>query len=154
MTNPENPLTRLRARSLLLVAVVFASGAIAGLAVDRLALRDRRDTRYLFKRPAVENGIPTRLLQLGLTPDQQRRIRAISAAWQPRADSVMEDLIPRVRAIEHGMFQEMACVLTPAQDSAYLAWRKSAGLNLAEGEEQMSRRRAGSCPAAASPTPP
>jgi hypothetical protein len=143
--NADNPLTGFRIRSLLLLAAVFASGSFAGIAADRLARRDSRETS-LFKRPAVENGIPTRLLRLGLTQEQQRRMRAISTRWQPRADSVMESLIPRVQEIEHGMFQEMACVLTPAQDSAYLAWRKREGLNQAEGEEQLSRVRSGTCP--------
>lgn len=145
--SPENPGTRLRIRSLLLLATVFVSGALAGIAVDRILLREDHGSRYSFWRPAEDNGIPTRLTQLGLTEDQQRRMRTISARWQPRADSVIQDLVPRVREIEHGMFQEMACVLTPAQGSAYLAWRKKEGLNEAEGEEQLSRVRQGTCPA-------
>ena len=90
--------------------------------------------------------IPERLRRLGLTQEQETRIRAVFTRWQPRADSVMSAMLPRVRDIEHGMFQEMVCVLTPAQDSAYLAWRRTNGLNQAEGAEQTRLVREGKCP--------
>ncbi len=137
---------RFQTRTVLLLLAIFASGILAGIALESRVLRNNPEATYAIWRPAVKNGIPTRLLRLGLTEEQQTRMREISARWQPQADSIMSNLEPRVREIEHGMFQEMACVLTPAQDSAYIAWRKKEGMNLAEGEEQMARRRAGTCP--------
>jgi hypothetical protein len=139
--------SRLRARGLALLAAVFLAGALAGAAISRYGLRQ------VGGDPALRGGkhdvaeIPERLRRLGLTPDQEQRIRAVYARWQPRADSIMRGVLPQVREIEHGMFQEMICVLTPAQDTAYLAWRTKLGLNEAEGREQLSRVTAGTCPA-------
>ncbi|HSB55833.1 MAG TPA: hypothetical protein VLD58_15835 [Gemmatimonadales bacterium] len=151
------PSERLRARGLALLLAMFLAGAMAGAATDRYILkRDRpllERESGLRRRGPDAGEIPARLRQLGLTPEQERRIRAVFARWQPRADSIMRDVLPQVRAIEHGMFQEMVCVLTPAQDSAYLAWRTREGLNAEEGREQLSRVTAGTCPTDAA-TPP
>lgn len=144
--------TRSRAgiQTIVLLAAIFGSGLLAGMAVERLRTAGPQG-RVLLKTPPLEDGIPVQLKRLGLTPEQERRIRGVAARWQPRADSVMRVLLPEVRGIQHGMFQEMVCILTPAQDSAYLAWRKREGLNQAEGEEQMTRVREGSCPAEGNP---
>lgn len=133
-------------QTVLLVAAIFASGVLTGVALDRLAFAPAGDRRGLTFKPTGENGVPIVFGRLDLTADQEARIRAIGARWQPRADSLMEALFPRVKEINRGMFQEMACVLTPAQDSAYLAWRKREGLNVAEGEEQLALVREGKCP--------
>ena len=139
-----------RIRGLALLVVTFLAGGLAGAAVSRLIPHqtegggpERGLTRH--KEPN-RDGIPERLRQLNLTRDQEARIRAVSARWQPHADSILAVMLPRVREIEHGMFQEMMCVLTPAQDSAYMAWRGRLGLNEAEGREQLSRVTAGTCP--------
>lgn len=131
----------------LLLAAIFASGVLTGLAVARRGAAEGAQGRVLVKEPPRDNGIPLPLTRLGLTADQERRMREIAARWQPRVDSIMRVLLPEIRAINHGMFQEMVCILTPTQDSAYLAWRTREGLNQAEGEEQMTRVRDGTCPA-------
>ncbi len=143
--SPTASPSRVGVQTILLVAAIFGSGLLAGMALERVRA-DRPQGGVLLKTPPQEDGIPLQLKRLGLTPEQERRIRAVAASWQPRADSVMRVLLPEVRGIQHGMFQEMVCILTPAQDSAYLAWRKREGLNQAEGEEQMTRVREGSCP--------
>jgi hypothetical protein len=140
-------------RGIIVLVAVCAAGVLAGVALDRIAFRRewRRAERVLRAagNEPPRDGIPERLRNLGLTPAQEARIRAISARYQPRADSLMRDLFPRVRDIEQGMFQEMVCVLTPAQDSAYMEWRRREGLNMDEGREQLSRVEAGTCPAGA-----
>jgi hypothetical protein len=144
MSSNSSP-SRVGVQTMLLLAAIFGSGVLAGMAVERF-IADRPEGRVLLKTPPLEDGIPLQLKRLGLTPGQERQIRAVAGRWQPRADSVMKVLLPEVRGIQHGMFQEMVCILTPAQDSAYLAWRQREGLNQAEGEEQMTRVREGSCP--------
>jgi len=149
-TPPGDDSKGARARGLALLVVTFLAGGLAGAAVSRLIpqqVESRGPDRGLMRQKEPDrDGIPERLRQLNLTPDQEARIRAVSARWQPHADSILAVMLPRVREIEHGMFQEMMCVLTPAQDSAYMAWRTRLSLNEAEGKEQMSRVTAGTCP--------
>jgi hypothetical protein len=139
-----------RARGLALLVATFLAGGLGGVAADRLILPRGEPgvsgRGVLLRKEPDRDGIPERIRQLHLTPDQETRIRAISTRWQSRADSILSAMLPRVRDIEHGMFQEMMCVLTPAQDSAYLAWRVRLGLNQEEGREQLSRVTAGTCP--------
>lgn len=133
-------------RPLLILVAVFGSGVLAGVALERWSFHPAPEGIVSLKAAPLENGVPVVLKGVGLTPEQEERMRAVRERWQPQADSLMLRLLPELRRIQHGMFQEMVCVLTPAQDSAYLAWRRQNGLNLAEGDEQMTLVREGRCP--------
>ncbi|MFN8654366.1 MAG: hypothetical protein U0133_20880 [Gemmatimonadales bacterium] len=133
-------------RPVLILVAVFASGVLAGIALERWQFHPPMEGLVTVKSPPLVNGVPLMLKRFGLSPEQEARMRAVKDRWQPRADSLMQGLFPGLRQIQSGMFQEMMCVLTPAQDSAYLAWRRQMRFNIAEGEAQLSLVREGRCP--------
>ena len=141
------------------LVVTFLAGGFAGGAVDRQLVTPRvaspepapaTVSEHESKTLESENaGIPPQLLQLGLTPEQRTQIKAVIASRQPTADSISESVLPRVRALELTIRQEMMCALTAAQQQRWMQWRKGQGLSLAEGEDWLALVKAGKCKRAA-----
>jgi hypothetical protein len=146
---PRDASSRAKVASLLLLT--FAAGAIAGVAITRTFFSSpaERAASIRSEDPPPEStenqGIPRQLLQFDLTADQRTRIKQVVARRQPTADSITESVLPRVRALELTMRQEMMCELTPTQQQRWMQWRKDQGLSLAEGEDWLALVRAGKC---------
>ena len=120
---------------------VFASGALSGAAVmrvveDRATVQPERERRgERERRPDRRRGdghrsdgrfrgSPDRFLsgltrRLELTPDQEDRIRAILTESRTYADSVYEEVEPRIRAHLNETQQEVRSVLTEEQRERY-----------------------------------
>ena len=138
MNDGVESLGRVRAQGLLLLAVAFLTGALAGGAVERLITR-RID---VASRPSpddvlVANGmfvgpgdIPPFLEQLHLTGDQRARLQEIFRRAQARTDALMAQSLPRVEALMDSVRGEMRSVLTPAQRLALDSLEARAGATL------------------------
>lgn len=111
---------RVRALSLLLVA--FIIGGAAGVAGDHAwASAHARSDQLRLPSPGHEaEFIPQPIEALGLSSDQEREVRAISARWRPKAAQVVAPLRTAVADLENDMFAEMMCVMTPGQRAQYL----------------------------------
>jgi len=113
---------RLRALSLLLVA--FIVGGAAGVAGDRAWVDARARSAEQSRRLPVPGHeaefIPQPIEALGLSSEQEKQVRAISARWRPKAAQVVAPLRTAVADLENDMFAEMMCVMTPAQRAKYL----------------------------------
>ena len=148
-----------RRRGFLLLAAMFAAGALAGAAVDRayvvrrganangliasLAARRERERRTLSDRQ-VE--IPFALAQLSLTPAQEEQIRRIVIRIRPRTDSLWNAVRPRAQALESQMFQESLCVLTPDQIDRYKDFQRAENFPPEITTERLRLVTTGSCP--------
>lgn len=149
-----------RGRVAAVLGLTFVAGTFAGVAGTRaFDARDTREPEPAAARvgaqredsggaPVEGAGIPRQIVQLGLSADERERIRAVVARRQPTADSIMESVTPRVRKLELTMRQEMMCVLTPAQRSQWMDWRRRQGLSLSEGEDWLALVSANTCPVA------
>lgn len=165
MTDRIESLGNVRARGILLLAVTFLAGGVAGAAVYRLfkppqqttlaaaerlaRLRDLRRGDMTEGGRSVEarnEGIPVTLWNVDLTDEQRAKVRAIMARMQPTADSLMRSVRPRVFALDLQMRQEAMCVLTPTQREAWMAWRRRENLSMEEGGEMMKLVTSNACP--------
>jgi Spy/CpxP family protein refolding chaperone len=110
-----------RARALTLLAAAAIVGVVVGVVGDRAYLQYGHpvESRSRSERETDADRIPTPLLQLGLTSDEEQRLRAIARRWRPRAASALNIVRDSVRDLENGMFAEMMCVLTPEQREKY-----------------------------------
>lgn len=118
-------------RALIVLSVVFLAGALAGAVVGRAALRREqnvmpsRESRRLGAAPDVDQ-IPTPLVGLGLSPEEETRLHAIARQWRPRAARELAEVRVHTSELENGMFADMLCVLTPTHRDQYMAWLRNA----------------------------
>jgi Spy/CpxP family protein refolding chaperone len=68
-------------------------------------------------RPFMENRgpVPYPFAQLDLTEEQRARIVAIFESGRPLTDSIMQEVMPRLRSINDSIREEIRDVLTPEQ---------------------------------------
>jgi hypothetical protein len=152
-----------RARGIVLLLVVGIAGGAAGGAIDRwwttrrersgeggyvVNVEPRRArSRTLELRSGEDEAIPFALRSVNLTPEQVERIHALSARYRPAAESLMRSVAPRVQELNSRMQKEAMCVLTPAQRTAWMAWRERERLSLEEGKQMLELANSGRCPA-------
>ena len=144
-----------------MLVVVFSAGALAGAVVDRMVLR--REVQFGARGWSVErpqrriqapvdiDQIPTPLIQLGLTPDQEARLHDIARRWRPRAATELSEMRERVSELENGMFADMLCVITPGQQDRYLALLQESHAPQALIDKRFANVRAKTCPSTATP---
>lgn len=152
MTDGLESLGRVRRQGLALLAVAFVVGGLAGAAVDRVYVSSRAGISFRFepgRREGVaerENSeIPDQITRLGLSEDQVKRIRAVLARHTPAVDSMMRTLREGLPRVEHLARQEMMCVLTPAQQQAWIDWRNHERFSSAETTDWLVLVRTGTC---------
>lgn len=117
-------LGRLRLQGILLLAVVFLIGGLAGVAFERA----RRGRPALQRPPHHEYALPPRLQeQLQPTQEQADRIREILEANRPRTDAVLDEFLPRLRAIADSIRSQVRAVLTPEQQEIFDEWQPPLG---------------------------
>ena len=123
-----------RIRALVLLAVVFAAGAVVGVATDRLDLLtgvakaeadepveampaepDERDGERRGRQTAIEEFAD----ELGLTVDQRARIEEYLDHFREGARMLQRDVRPRYRALMDSVRTEIESVLTEAQVEDY-----------------------------------
>ena len=142
-------------RGFAVLIVVFLAGALAGGVGGRMALRHefegRASTSANERRrgaPAVDiDQIPTPLLQLSLTQEQEARLHDIARRWRPRAGNELTAMRQRVGELENGMFADMLCVITPAQRDRYLSMLRDSHMPQEVIDKRFAVVRANGCPA-------
>lgn len=94
---------------IMVLLAVFAAGAAAGVAADRLwgsgpGVRVRLEAR--------SNGV---LDKLGLTPDQRSRAETIMERKAPRTEGMLLEVGERLQLIADSVDAELRAILTPEQ---------------------------------------
>lgn len=117
MKEAMESLGRVRVQGILLLAIAFVIGGIAGVLVDRA--KRSRDHRPRFERVEKRMGGPGEFPgffgKLDLTDEQREKIRAIFEAHRPVIDSLMGETMPRIRALRDSAEAEIRLVLTAEQ---------------------------------------
>jgi hypothetical protein len=107
-------LGRVKLQGILLLAVVFAIGGLAGAALERV--RESRPAPPPPPRP----GAPTAWRQeLHLSDTQDGQIRNILDKNRPRANAILDDFLPRMRLFTDSVRAEVRTVLTPEQQQLF-----------------------------------
>ncbi len=102
---------RLRIQGAVLIVVIFVVGVLAGGAAERVRASREKPTRP-FRQPGE---LPRPFARLDLTEQQRTQISEIFESSRPRADSVLQELMPHLRAINDSIQAEIRAVLTLEQ---------------------------------------
>jgi Spy/CpxP family protein refolding chaperone len=106
------PIRRVPVQGLVLVAVVFVAGLLTGGAIERIRMSHVRPLP-----PSMENRgpLPWPFASLDLTEEQESRIIEIFESGRPLTDSIMQEVMPRLTAINDSIREEIRSILTPEQ---------------------------------------
>jgi hypothetical protein len=99
-----------------LLVLVFASGAAAALAVERV--RTPHDVGRVETAGGRIRGAPPAFDALGLTADQRARLDSLFDAHRRRTEEIMREPLRALRADVEALRREAAAILTPAQRAA------------------------------------
>ncbi len=112
MTEATRPPRRMLLQGLLLLVVVFGAGVLTGGAVERIRVSRTRP----MPAPMEDRGpVPWPFARLDLTEEQESRIVEIFESGRPLTDSIMQEVMPRLTAINDSIREEIRRVLTPEQ---------------------------------------
>jgi Spy/CpxP family protein refolding chaperone len=116
MTNAMRTLGKMEWQATLLLLVVFGAGIAVGAAIDH-----SRATVAISPMPpqAGAGRLPPYLERMDLTQDQHAKIKAILDAQRPKVDTVMNGVLPRLRALSDTTFAQIRGVLTPEQQTQF-----------------------------------
>lgn len=110
---PADPTPR---RLHLFTAVILVAVFVAGAATGAGLIGAFRPAGHASPRPRPPgDGMPPGLSELGLSPDQAARARAILDRHRAELEAAIQETFPRVRAIQDRIDQEIRAVLTPDQ---------------------------------------
>jgi Spy/CpxP family protein refolding chaperone len=116
MTSAIRTLGKMEWQATLLLLVVFGAGIAVGVAIDH----SRTTVAAAPMPPQGGPGrLPPYLERMDLTQDQHAKIKAILDAQRPKVDTVMNGVLPRLRALSDTTFAQIRDVLTPAQQSQF-----------------------------------
>jgi len=118
MKNSVESLGRIRLQGIVLLLVTFAVGVLAGLALERV-MAARRPPRFMppmsMGQPWAKGPLPPMFAELELTTEQQSQIRDIMERSRPRSEELLQQTMPRLRALTDSVRMEIQAVLTPEQ---------------------------------------
>jgi Spy/CpxP family protein refolding chaperone len=110
-------LGRIRAQGIALLLVTFVVGGLAGVAFERVRA-SRQAPPFeapMGMRPPFEDFMPGMFRELNLTAEQHRRVMTILRDSRPNTDSLLNAMLPRLRAVTDSVREEIRAVLTPEQ---------------------------------------
>jgi hypothetical protein len=117
----ESDPRRLHLWTALVLVAVFLAGGVTGAGLVWTARP--HDPRPAGPRPRLE-GLPGPIAELGLTPDQAARARAIFESHRAELQAAIEESFPRVRAVQDRVDAELRALLTPEQAARFDELRK------------------------------
>lgn len=131
MSDGVESLGRVRAKGIALLAITFAVGMLAGLAVER-ALASQRAPEMpaagrRMVRPWARAALPPMFDRLDLAPGQKAEIIDILERARPQTEAIMEEMMPRLRAVMDSVQEEIRAVLTATQISKLDSLRQELG---------------------------
>ncbi len=115
---------RLRVQALVILLVVFVIGVASGLAIGRATGSrggppHREPPRDGPPRGRMQGLPPALRERLDLTRDQERRIEALLEGNRARTDAVLDEYLPRLRALTDSLRVQVRAELTPAQQVTF-----------------------------------
>jgi len=117
----ESDPRRLHLWTALVLLAVFLAGGVTGAGLV-WAMRPH-DPRPAGPRPRLD-GLPGPLAELGLTPEQVAKARAVVDAHRAELQAAVEESFPRVRAVQDRVDAEIRALLTPEQAARFDELRK------------------------------
>ncbi len=111
MSSGTDSALRLRIQGAVLIIVIFVVGVLAGGAGERIRASCERPMGSFRQ----SGELPRPFGRLGLTEEQQTEIFEIFEIFGPRADSILHELMPRLRAISDSIHDQVDEILTPEQ---------------------------------------
>ena len=121
MTASDSP-ARARLLGALVLAGVFAAGAVFGVGLSRWSHPDA-PSDPLPRRPPG-GPIPAMIHELQLDPEQIEALGQIERAHRGKLDAIARETMPRVRAVLDAIERELQPRLRPQQLELLEAWRK------------------------------
>src|SRR4051812_3248798 len=97
---------KLRLVTALLLAGVFAAGALTGAGVDRWAS---------LVRPLPLKPYPQFVHDLHPSPEQDLKAREIGERYRPKLEAILQEIEPRVMAVQDEMEAELSQILDEEQ---------------------------------------
>lgn len=111
-----------RVRAAVVIVAVFTAGALVGAAWERSVGFFRPEGRPGPGTDPPHRGLPPDFSRkLDLSADQERRIQAILDRSRPHTDSLLERVLPELRAWTDSVRDEIRLVLTPEQRRTFEA---------------------------------
>jgi len=111
MNNGSDFARRRRIQGVILVALTFFVGVLAGSATERVLASRGKPVR-----PFAQMGeLPRPFSRLDLTDEQRAEISGIFEEGRPLTDSVLQEMMPHLQAINDSIFARIRNVLTPDQ---------------------------------------
>jgi Spy/CpxP family protein refolding chaperone len=111
-------LGRVRLQGIALLVVALSVGVLAGMALERVRSSHRAPPGPPPSGPQ-QAGLPPDLAQLDLTADQRAQIHQIFDRARPVTDSILAEMLPRLRMAEDSTRAQIRAVLTPEQQRRY-----------------------------------
>lgn len=158
MTDAMRTLGKVRWQATLLLAVVFGAGVAVGAAIDHTRRGAAPQQPAPPPGPPGGGRLPPYIERLGLTSGQHEKIRAILDAQRPKVDTIMNGILPRLRAISDTTFGQLRAVLTPDQQQQFDAEKPvralAPGMPGRGGDGRPGEGRRGPPPDSRGPPPP
>lgn len=106
----------IRAMTALVIVGTFLSGALTGAGV------------YHWLSPHRSHGLhgpggPPPFGELDLSPEQDRKLKAIMDAHRPELEAVLRETFPKVRAVHERIDAELRKELNPEQQQRFDRWK-------------------------------
>jgi Spy/CpxP family protein refolding chaperone len=139
----SSPSRRTRIQALLLLGAMSGAGLLLGMTVERARSAEPPAAR---PGPPGPHFVPPGFRALNLTDEQRAQMAEVFEAWRPRTDSVMLEVMPRLRAIRDSVQAELRTILAPDQQAVF-----DTMLQEAPGPWRARPRPGGGAPM---PTPP
>ena len=111
-------------KSLLLVALVFLAGAVAGVVGTRIVVRHVVDEAISHPetiRPRLERTLAFRL---GLDRDQRAQLHAIVSDTHEQLEGLRKEYRPQVVLVLSNANSRVAAMLTPEQQVRFEKWKQ------------------------------
>lgn len=118
MKHGVESLGRVRAQGIALLLITFVVGALAGISLERVRaarLSPPASAGIGMMQPQREGRLPMMFRRLDLSPEQRAQIARILEAGRPRTDAILNQMLPRLRAVTDSVQTEIRAVLTPEQ---------------------------------------
>lgn len=116
MSLPTEPSPRrMRLLSGLVLAAIFGAGVLTGMGLPL--------ARAAALSPKPEEGPVFPYKELGLSPEQEARVRGVLLSHKPRMDALLGEVLPRVQALSEQIEAEVLRELTPEQRERFRVFK-------------------------------
>ncbi len=110
-------LGRIKLQGIALLFLAFVVGILAGAAGECLRATRDEPVRPFARGPGMfrPGELPPWYEELDLTPEQREKITEILKQTRPLTDSIMQEMLPRIRGVTDSVRAEIGSLLNPEQ---------------------------------------